>query len=64
MILVDSGAREIDGVPVLDNAGIIVKFAELLVDLKGIGVTRSRKGFYVSLSKDKLALIRRVHEVE
>ena len=64
MILLDSGVSDIDGVPVLDNVGIIVKFAELLVDLKGIGVTRSRKAFYASLSKDELALVRRAHGLE
>jgi Asp/Glu/hydantoin racemase len=64
MILVDSNVREIDSVPVLNNVGIIVKFAELLVDMKEIGVTRSKKGFYASLSKDELALVRRAHGLE
>jgi hypothetical protein len=64
MILVDLGVSEIDSVPVLDNVGITVKFSELLVDLKGIGVTRSRKGFYASLSKYELALVQRAPGLE
>ena len=64
IILVDSVVKEIDDMPFLDNVRTIAKVAELLVDLKGIGVTRSRKGFYACLSKDELALVRKAHGLE
>ena len=64
MVLIDSGTREIDGVPILDNVGVGIKMAELLVDLKEIGVTRSKKGFRASLSKQELIEIRRLYGCE
>jgi allantoin racemase len=63
MVLVDSGTREIEGVPVLDNVGVVVKMAELLVDMKEIGVVRSKKGFFAGLSKEELADVWRLYGV-
>jgi hypothetical protein len=64
MVLVDSGVRDVDGVPILDNVGVVVKMAELLTDLKEMGVTRSKKGFYAALSKQELTDIRRLYRGE
>lgn len=59
MIFVISGFREIDGVPILDTAGTALKMAETMVDLKKIGVARSKKGSCTSLSKDQLMSVRK-----
>jgi len=64
MVLVDSGVREVDGMPILDNVGAVVKMAELLADLKEMGVNRSKKGFYAALSKQELTDIRRLYRGE
>ncbi len=63
MVLVDSGTREIDGVPILDNVGIVAKMAELLLDIKEIGIARSKKGFYAGFSKEELTDIWRLYGV-
>ncbi len=55
MVLVSSAVSEIDGVPVLDNVGVVVKMAELLVDLKQIGVTRSKSDVMLTSSETKEA---------
>lgn len=59
-----SGLRDIDGVPILDTAGALVKMTELMVDLDGLGVSRSRKGFYTSLPKDDLIRVRKSYGIE
>lgn len=46
--MVDAGLQDIDGCRVLDAAGSAVKMAELMVDLKGMGVGRSRSGDYAA----------------
>ena len=63
MIFVTSGFRDIDGVPILDTAGTTLKMAETMVDLKQIGVTRSRKGNYTSLPKEELMRVRKLYGV-
>lgn len=60
MVLVNSGVREIGGIPILDNVGTVIKMAELLTDLKGMGITRSKKRPYETLSKQDLTEIRRL----
>ncbi|MFC2013665.1 aspartate/glutamate racemase family protein [Chloroflexota bacterium] len=64
MVLIDCGCRQIDGVPILDTAGALVKITELMVDLEQIGITRSKVGLYTSLSKEELARIRKSYGVE
>lgn len=59
MVLVDGGLKEINGVPILDTAGALVKIAELMVDLKQIGISRSRVGLNQSLSKEDLLSLRK-----
>ena len=63
-VLVDGGIRQVGGVPILDTIGAIVKVTELMVDLKKIGVSRSSKGLFTSLSKDELARIRKAYGLE
>ena len=61
MVLVDAGLREIDGVPILDTAGALVKVAELMFDLKEIGVSRSKTGPFTPLQGEELVSIREVY---
>lgn len=63
MIFVTSNFREIDGVPILDTAGTTLKMAETMVDLKKIGVSRSKKGYYTSLPKDQLMSVRKRYNI-
>ena len=64
MVLVNCGCRQIDGVPILDTAGALVKMTELMVDLKQIGISRSKAGSSTYLSKEELARVRKVYGVE
>jgi Asp/Glu/hydantoin racemase len=64
MVLVDHGITEVEGVPVLDVIGTVIKAAEFMVDLKNIGVERVNRGFYGRLPKDELAAIRELYSVD
>jgi len=57
LFLLDHGVREIDGVPILDGCGASVKFGELMVDLKNIGIVRSKRGLYTAPSKEELSTL-------
>ena len=48
MFLVDQYALEVDGAPIIAGLAAVVKTAEMLVDLKGIGIERSRTGLFVA----------------
>lgn len=62
--LADKDVTEIDGVPVLDNGRVVIEMAELLVDLKNSGITRSKKGLYAAPSKEEVIEARKVYGVE
>ena len=55
MVLVEHGVTKLEGIPVLDTIGAQVKVTELMVDLKEIGITRSKRGLYESPTKEELA---------
>lgn len=57
------GVTEIDGVPILDTVAVMVKAAELLVDLKNAGIVRSTSGMYSRLSKKELAEVRKAYDI-
>lgn len=61
MILVTHGIKEIEGIPFMDSVGAGIKAAELLVDLKNIGIERARRGLFTPLSKEQLAHVRRIY---
>ncbi len=46
MFLVDNGVKEVDGVPILDVCAAVIKAAELMVDMKAVGINRSKHGLY------------------
>lgn len=55
MLMVDKGIRDIDGAPILDVCGTVIKMAELMVDLNKMGITRSRSGLFGSPSQSERA---------
>lgn len=57
MFLLNYGIKEIEGIPILDNVGLLVKTAEHLVDLKNIGITRVKGQADARLSKRELLAI-------
>jgi allantoin racemase len=64
MVLVTSGCGQIDGVPILDTAGALLKMTELMVDLEQIGIRRSRKGYYSCLANEDVLRMRRSYGVD
>ena len=63
MIMVDQGVREIDGVPILDVCGAVIKIAEMMVDLKKVGITRSTSGLFAQPSNEERAQLRKLYGV-
>ncbi|MFC2003512.1 aspartate/glutamate racemase family protein [Chloroflexota bacterium] len=64
MIFADNSVKDIDGVPILDMAAALVKTAELMVDLKALGISRSKSGLYTPVSKEELTQVRKLYGVE
>ncbi len=58
------GIHDIDSVPIVDIIAVVIKTAEMLVDLKNLGVKRSRIGFYTYASKEELIAARKLYGVE
>jgi allantoin racemase len=61
LFLIDQHVTEVDGVPVLDQYAAVMKIAEMMVDLKELGVTRSKHGLYAGPSGDALTSLRRLY---
>lgn len=64
MFLYDHGVREVDGAPVFDSLAALIKVAELMVDLKRIGITRKPLGPHGVPSAEELVAIRKAYGVE
>jgi allantoin racemase len=62
MFLLDQGVKDIDGVPILDVCGAVIKMAELMVDLKEMGIGRSQKGLFTTPSPEEMIQIRKLYE--
>ena len=58
------GIHSIDDIPIVDIVATVIKTAEMLVDLRRIGVHRSRKGFYTYASKEDLIEARKLYGFE
>lgn len=56
------GVHDVDGAPIVDIIAVVVKTAEMLVDLHKPGVKRSRMGSYAS--KEDLMAARKLYGVE
>ena len=61
MLMVENNVRELAGIPVLEGAGALVKMGEMLVDLKTMGIARSRLGLYRPLTKDDQTILRNTY---
>lgn len=64
LFLVDRGVRQVEGVPILDNTGALIKMAEAMVDLRRMGVAKGRTGLCGSPSKDELLATRKLYGAE
>ncbi|NKB59433.1 MAG: hypothetical protein GKS00_24180 [Alphaproteobacteria bacterium] len=60
MFLIDQAVRDIDGVPILDCCTAVVKAAELMVDLRRLGIVRSTKGLFAAPPPDAKDKIRKL----
>ena len=58
MFLVDQDALEVDGAPIIDGLAAVVKTAEMLVDLKAVGIERSRTGLFVAPNDEEFYKLR------
>jgi Asp/Glu/hydantoin racemase len=64
MILAKHSVREIEGIPVLEGGGALIKMAEMFVDFKNLGIAdRSRLGIYTPIPKDHLATLLKLYGV-
>jgi allantoin racemase len=64
MVLAKHGIREIEGIPVMEGGGALIKIAEMLVDLKNMGINRSHLGPYTSMAKGDLSSLRKMYGLE
>ena len=64
MLLVEQGLTEIGGVRVLDSLGVLVKMAEMMVDLNKMGINRRNMGVYSPLPAKEIADVREIFGVE
>jgi allantoin racemase len=62
MFLVDQGLTDVDGVPLVDGCAATVKTAEMMVDLRAVGIERGRTGLFAAPPDDDLAKLRGLFE--
>ena len=63
-VIAKHNVREIEGIPILDGSSAIIKMAEMLVDLKHLGIDRSRLGLYTPIPKEDLRSLLDLYRVE
>jgi len=56
--------HDISGIPIVDNVAVVIKTAEMLADLRNLGVNKSRMGLYSYVSKEELIAARKLYGVE
>jgi allantoin racemase len=59
----EQGIHDVDGIPIVDTMAILIKTAEMLVDLQKLGMKRSRAGQDTYASKEELLAARRLYGV-
>lgn len=64
MILAKYGVHEIEGIPILEGGGALIALAEMLVDLKQMGIARSPLGLYTPVPKEHLATLLNLYGVK
>jgi allantoin racemase len=60
----EQGIRDVDSVPIIDAIAVVIKTAEMLVDLHRTGIKRSRKGIFDYPSKEELIAARKLYGIE
>ena len=60
MFLIENDINEVDGAPIIDAFGCAVKMSEFMVDLKNIGITRSKHGLHTAPPKEVLESLQRL----
>jgi len=63
MIFAKHKINQIENIPILEGGGALVKIAEMLVDLRQMGINRSQLGLYSPLAKEDLKSMRELYGV-
>ena len=61
LIIAKHDIHEIEGIPILEGSGAMIKVAEMLVDLKNMNIERSNLGLYTAMPKEDLASILKLY---
>ena len=64
VLLIENGVTEVDGVVILEPIGPVIKMAEMIMDLKKLGISPSKKLQHAPMSKAELEEIRKVYGVK
>ncbi|MFC2000885.1 aspartate/glutamate racemase family protein [Chloroflexota bacterium] len=64
MILAKHNVHQIEGIPILEGGGALLKMTEMLVDLKNIGIERTKLGLYTPIPKEDLTYMRKLYGLE
>jgi allantoin racemase len=62
--LIYHGIRSIDGIPILDSAVALAKVAELLVEMKKLGIDRGQRGLRAPIPKEEVLEARKLWGLE
>lgn len=62
--LAERNIRDIDGVPILDSQAAVIKAAETMVDLRALGMPKSRKGPLYSVDHEDIVTARKIYGIE
>jgi allantoin racemase len=62
MFLLDQRVHDVDETPILDCCSAVVKTAELMVDLHGMGIRRSPKGLFTAPPAEERMKLRKLYE--
>lgn len=63
VFLGEHGVRDIDGVPILDCQAVAIKQAEMLVDLRRLGMPKPGKGPEFSVAKKDIETARKIYGI-
>ena len=58
------GIHEVDGVPIIDIVAVVIKTAEMLVDLRSLGMKPSRVAMFNYATKAELMAARKTYGVD
>ncbi len=61
LVLATHNIRRVKGAPILDGTALVIKIAEMLVDLKKLGLERSTANLSMKPTREELAEARRIY---